>query len=102
MASAGDIATVRRNVNESTTVIYSDGTIGTYIDANGVTGASAIIWREKAARYSELVNVSESGASHSYSDLYKAALAMASKYESIEFLPPVSIGHVHVKKIVRS
>lgn len=53
---------------------------------NGVTNveaATANLWRQKAARYSGLVDVSEAGSSRKFSDLHKNALAMAGKYEAI-------------------
>lgn len=106
MASASDVATVRRNVNESTDVDYGDEDIALLVDAHGVAGTTAGIWREKAAKFADLVNVSESGASHSYSDLHKAALSMAARWEKIsadETMAPVSeAGRVHCRKIVRS
>lgn len=43
--------------------------------------SAAYIWNQKAAEYSELVDVSESGSSRKFSDLSKNALAMAAKYE---------------------
>jgi hypothetical protein len=104
MASVSDIATVRRNVNESTSETYTDEDIGVLIDTYGVAGASASIWREKAAGYAGLVDVTESGASHKYSDLYKNALAMAKRWEDLDVIAeiPVADGRVKVKKIVRS
>jgi hypothetical protein len=102
MASVGDIATVRKNINEPTDAIYKDEDIGVIVDSSGVAGASAIIWREKAARYASLVSVSESGASHSYSDLHKNALAMAKAYDVenvIEDSPAPT--RMTVKKIIR-
>lgn len=104
MASASDIAEVRRNTHESTDHNYSDTEISDIIDAEGVAGAIAKIWREKAARYAEMVNVSESGASHSYSDLHRAALRMAEDWDK-KVPPPVEVtlaGRTRVKKIVRS
>lgn len=107
MADASDIAEVRRNVNESTIETYTDEVIGSFVDAHGIAGSSAAIWREKAAKYADLVTVSESGASHHYSDLHKNALAMAKYWQSIadgELLLPVTpdVQRVHVKRIVRS
>lgn len=103
MASASDIAIVRRNVNESTDVTFDDAYLSGLIDTHGVAGASAIIWREKAARFAELVNTSEAGASHSYSDLHKAALTMSKTYdaEATEIVAPVAYG-IRVRRIVRS
>lgn len=45
--------------------------------------AAAAIWREKAATYSDLVDVSESGSSRKMSDLLKNALAMAEQYDAL-------------------
>lgn len=106
MASVSDIVEVRKNTNESSDETYLDELIGAYIDAYGVAGATAQIWREKAAEFASLVDVTESGATHKYSDLYKSALAMSAKWEGlvpIEPDPPSpDSGRVKVKKIVRS
>lgn len=100
MASASDIAQVRRNVDEPTTDTYTDQTIGDYVDANGVAGASQLIWQEKAASYATLVNTSEAGASHSFSDLHKNALAMATAFGAAVVVPTAD--RVRVKKIERT
>lgn len=39
--------------------------------------AAATIWREKAALYAELVDITEAGSSRKNSDLYKRALEQA-------------------------
>ncbi len=104
MADVSDIAEVRVNVNEPTTSMWSDEAIGAMVDSDGVAGASARIWRAKAARYASLVDVTESGASHKYSDLHKNALAMAKTYDSVDTVDvviPVA-DRVRVKRIVRS
>jgi hypothetical protein len=103
MASASDVKLVRRQVNEPTTDDYTDTLIGTYIDEIGITGATIRIWEEKAARYSDLVDVTEAGASHKYSDLHKNAMAIAKHYRSIEESSDVTGGgRPVVKKIQRS
>lgn len=57
---------------------YDDIALSIRLDASPSTqGLAADIWREKAASYAALVNVSESGSSRSLSDLHKNALAMA-------------------------
>lgn len=77
MATVSDISQTRRNVNElDDSGGYTDVIIGNYIDELGVAGASAKIWGEKAASYQSLVDVTEAGATHKFSDLYKSALAM--------------------------
>lgn len=76
MADASDISQVRVNVNEAGLDPYTDQIISDKIDALGVAGASASIWQEKAASFAGLSDVTEAGASHKFSDLYKSALAM--------------------------
>lgn len=86
MATAGEIDTVRKNTNEPTeddfTTVYITGLIDSY-DVGGVNLASGVIWRQKAAVYAELVNVSEAGASRDMSDLFKHAQEMAAYYEGL-------------------
>lgn len=77
MASAGDIRTVRQNVDEPTEDSYDDELIGALVAVSGVDVASATIWRRKAASFASLVSVSEAGASHSFGELYKNAVSMA-------------------------
>lgn len=103
MASSDDIAIVRKNVDEPTEATYSDEWIDKLIDATSVVGASAKIWEEKAATYAGLVNTSEAGASHAFSDLHKNALNMAKAYRSQELEATlVTPTRVRVRKIVRS
>lgn len=102
MASASDIAEVRRNTDEPTDATYTDTVIGGYIDSLGVAGAAAKIWREKAAQYATLVDVTEAGASHKFSDLNKNALAMAAYWEGLVVPDAAVSGRPKVKKIVRS
>jgi hypothetical protein len=87
MASASDIAQVRRNTGEPTTTNYTDQVISDYIDVVGVAGASARIWEEKAATWADLVNTTEAGASHAFSDLNKNATAQAKYWHDQELKP---------------
>lgn len=80
MASEADIATVRLNTAEAGQAPYSDEVIDQLVDTLGIDGASAQVWDWKAAAVAKLVNNSEAGASHSFSDLHKAYLLEASKY----------------------
>jgi hypothetical protein len=79
MASKEQITALRLLINEQDDKApYDDIALSTRIDATPSTeGLAAQIWREKAAMYASLVNVSESGSSRSLSDLHKNALAMA-------------------------
>lgn len=102
MATAADILTVRNNTAEPSDSQYTDEDISDLVDSLGVAGTSADIWRQKAARFAGLVNVSESGASHSYSDLSRSALAMATKWEGLDAAENDSpAGHPRVKSISR-
>lgn len=102
MATDADIAYVRRNTSELTDANYSDETIGLMIDASGVDETIAFIWEEKAAKYVSAVDVTEAGASHKFSDLFKNASAMAAYWR--KKVTPAEEPHlqVKVKKIVRS
>lgn len=105
MASSDDIATVHRNIDEPTEADYTDAYIGTLIDAHGVAVASAMIWEQKAAKFVTDVTVSEAGASHSFSDLNKNALAMAKNFRTVAAGEDASIptgSRTRVRKIVRS
>lgn len=81
MATVEDIATLRRITNEPGTDTYTDEALSAYLDAAGsVDAAAAVIWEEKAARASNLVNVSESGSSRSLNQIYQNALDQAKFY----------------------
>jgi len=103
MASASDIELVRINTVEQTDDVFSDSYIGQLIDENGVTGATAMIWESKAARYSTVMDVSEAGASHKFSDLFKNAKDMALLWRGKVTLETVEVttGRVRVKVIDR-
>ncbi len=104
MGSSAEIAVVRRNTNEPNQDNYSDSELSDKIDTDGVFGAVSAVWREKAAKFASLVDVSEAGASHKYSDLYKHALAMASDYDKLNEVENagIALNSPRVKKIVRT
>lgn len=111
MATASDIDQVRENTSETSQDPFSDTDIGGFIDALGVNGASAAIWRKKAAIYQPLVNVSEAGATHQFGDLMKKALDMAALYDGLAGRDDVGSGglpsaggsgHVKVNVIERT
>jgi hypothetical protein len=102
MADAFEILQVRRNTNELEGSSYTDEQVGDLIDSYGVDGASALIWREKAAGYADLVNTSEGGTRHDFSDLHKNALKMADHFEGLIVIDaaPAEKGPI-IKTIVR-
>jgi hypothetical protein len=81
VATPSEIEEVRQNVSEPTPETWGDDDIGLLIDELGVDLASARIWRKKAAGFAELVDVSEAGSSHGFSDLQGKALKMAEMFE---------------------
>lgn len=84
MADASQVAEVRSNTDEqSDSDDYTNTIVETLVDALGVNGASATIWRRKAAKYAQLVDVSEAGSSHALGDLQRKALDMATLYEEL-------------------
>lgn len=81
MATVSEINRVRKSTNV-TVEEYSDSAISEIIDDNNgdLNLSSAQIWEEKAAKYSELVDTSESGSSRKQSSLYENAMRMVTYY----------------------
>lgn len=78
MATADEIAAFRLLIAEADEETYTDAQLSALLDASTSPNAAAgQIWTQKAASFSTLVNVSESGSSRSLGDLQKNALAMA-------------------------
>jgi hypothetical protein len=98
VAAAIDIAELRDMLNEpDDTNGWTDQKLSDLIDYwPTLNGAAASGWTAKAARYSELVNVSESGSSRSLGDLFERALKMAKYYRDLDVTedPPVDAGIV--------
>lgn len=81
MASADQLGALRRAANVADTdATYTDTLLGTLIDALGVNGAAAVVWREKAAKFAEMVSMSEAGSSRDLSALHDQALKMEEMY----------------------
>jgi len=75
VADPSDINDVRLNTNEPSDEDYDNTVLSDFIDALGVAGASAKVWGLKAAKYADLVDVSEAGSSERFDQLWKKALA---------------------------
>lgn len=109
MATPEQVAEVRLNTDEPRdSEDWTDTAIDSMLDALGgsVSATSAAIWRKKAAAYAKLVDVSEAGASHKFSDLHRNALEMAKQYDNQAILlgevAVSSVGHARVKVIDRA
>lgn len=84
MASAEQIAELRRKVSEPDESTYTDVVLSNKIDAAGsdVDAVAVSIWQDKASMYAELVDISEAGSSRKNSQLMTQALRMAEYYTS--------------------
>jgi hypothetical protein len=84
MASEADVTTVRLNTGVAEDdATYTADYIGGLIDAGDVASATLTIWKQLAATYAKLVDVSEAGASHKFSDLFKNADAMVKRWTTV-------------------
>lgn len=84
MATAEQVAEVRRMADEPGSGTYTDEALSALYDREAsAAGAAAVVWQTKAGQYSKLVNTSESGSSRQMGDLYKSALAMAKYYTEL-------------------
>jgi hypothetical protein len=83
MATADELAEVRRNTDEPTEDRYPHPTLLGLIDSVGILRTSAVVWRWKAAEYAKMVDVSEAGSSQKLSDLYNNAIGMAKQFDSL-------------------
>lgn len=84
MASAEEIAALRLLIGQPDDVApYTDAELSDRIDETGDLDLLAYnIWTEKAASYSDVVDMTESGSSRSLSQLQKNALSMAATFEN--------------------
>ena len=80
MATSSQIDEVRQYTEEFREDKWSDEYIAGLVDSSSVYGAAWQIWMKKAAEYTDLVNVSEAGASHAFGDLQKKALEMVDRF----------------------
>jgi hypothetical protein len=105
MATPDEILVVRRNTNQPDNLDpYTDDYIEMLIDTSGVSGATFQIWQQKAASHASLVDVTEAGASHKFSDMFKADSDMVKYWGDIvasEANPSTPSVGPRVKKIVR-
>lgn len=90
MATAGEIAAFRLLIDEQADKEpYTDAALGARMDlATSTESLAAAIWREKAAAFAALVNVSESGSSRSLGDLQTNALKMADMFTKVDPTAP--------------
>jgi hypothetical protein len=104
MATVESIASLRRLIDDvAAPQTYTDEYLNARLDANENPEAiAAALWREKAAKYATLVDISESGSSRKLSDLRKAALEFAAYYDKAnQDLVVVTSSRPRTRAIVR-
>lgn len=97
------IRDLRRLVAEPDTSNYSDTLLNAMLVANGndLNVTAAQVWREKAADYAQLVDVSESGSSRKMSQLYDRAIAQARTFEGAGGVIVDQVSRPRINRIVR-
>lgn len=105
MSSATD--QIRRLANEpATDSSYTDAELQAKLDnrLGDVNLAAADVWREKAAQYADMVDVTEGNSRRSWSKAYEQALSMAREMENQSSTggDPVFVPTARMRKITRS
>lgn len=78
MATEDQIARLRRLTDLATDdEVYTDELLGGMIDDLGLDAAVTALWREKAASYAGMVDITESGSTRRLSQLHEQAMKMA-------------------------
>lgn len=104
MATGQEISDLRVMINELTNETYTDFVLSERIDsASSLQSLASAIWREKAGRYSELVDIQEGASRRSLGSLHSQALKMASHYENLgdDGAPITSIRASNTRQITR-
>jgi hypothetical protein len=103
MATADEVAALRLFVSEPDDSTYTDIMLSTILDAAVSTNAAAYeIWLQKAAGYSDVVDISEGGSQRKNSDLYKNAVTMAGLFKARVELDALGDGRTRITKLVRT
>lgn len=82
MATPEQILRLRLMIDETDSAVYTDEMLGSIIDQAelDLDTAASEVWQQKAARFSTLVDTTESGSSRRMSQLASNALAQAKFY----------------------
>jgi len=83
MATSEQVSLVRAYTGEPTEETWTDVALGALIDELGADSTTARVWREKQARYSKLVDVSEAGASRKMSQAFDHAKTMTAYWATV-------------------
>lgn len=103
MATPEEVAALRLFVSEPDDSTYTDVMLGAILDASlSANGAAYEIWLQKAARYADVVDISEGGSQRKNSDLYKNAMTMASLFKSRIEDDALGDGRTRIFKLART
>lgn len=105
MADNDDYLRLRRMTGEVDSERYTNTDLEEFLTAASMdfNVAASLVWREKAASFAELVNISEAGSSRSDSDLYKNATSQAAYFEGLSGTgEAASTGTTTTRRIVRA
>jgi hypothetical protein len=100
-----DLTVLRHYIDEQDTTIYADAFLVDVIERNDgdLNAAASEVWGMKAARFSKLVDVTESGSSRKLSDKAKNAASMAAYYKGLGVdVVTVQSAQTHTRPIIRS
>lgn len=84
MATTEQILELRRLIDEPSAATYGDTELASWIDQNGVRVAASVVWQQKAASYSGLIDVQEGNSNRKLSQLQSQALRMAASFSTEE------------------
>ena len=105
MASPEALEELRSKIGDTETpYTYTDEVLNALLDAadDDSDKVASNIWRQKAASYAEMVDVSEAGSSRKNSDLFKNATAMAEYYNKEDDADAgAGVSYTTTRKIVR-
>lgn len=104
MATPEEIAALRLLIAEPGSDTYTDVALSDRLDAAAPDQVAYEIWTEKAAKFAQLVDISEGGSSRKQGDLYEQALGMAKVFAdrvTTGTAPPGVAGRTRVSRLVR-
>lgn len=99
MATQDQLDDLKRLIGDTN---FTDEELGEIIDENNgnLQAAASVVWESQAARYSKIVDITESGSSRKMGDLFDNAMKMAAWYK--EQANPIDVsGVTRIGKIVR-
>lgn len=102
MATEVELAELRLLIAEPDETTYTDEMLSVVFDsAETMNHAALEIWTQKAARFAELVDISEGGSQRKNSDLQKNAVTMMSVFQSRIDIATLGAGRTKIARLAR-